>query len=267
MRENIDCNELYKTESLINLKSLLAGKFKEKVSNERLEDIKNVIKYLDVEAEKLYFWNSSLSELNNYYYIDEENFHYIKLAESINVMKHFDTKKILDTIIKKQNDYIKNKEYDNLFMLIERKYRIEAFLRLFELYEYEEISISNKDLYEIFADVYTDSESGFSNFSKEDVELLLSMNPADYKSKIKTDDKGYVTIFRGESGELTEHEVYSWTLSKEVANWFANRYDDTEGYTLKGKVKIDNIRAYFTDRNEEEVIVFSEDIEDVMICN
>jgi hypothetical protein len=46
----------------------------------------------------------------------------------------------------------------------------------------------------------------------------------------------------------------SWTLDKNQAKWFANRFEK-DGVVLEKRISKKNIVAYFNGRNEEEVIV------------
>jgi hypothetical protein len=71
-----------------------------------------------------------------------------------------------------------------------------------------------------------------------------------------------VTIYRGMTEEEKESGDYSisWTLKKEVAKFFATKYN--RNYSERGKKKTivklrvpkTNLVAYFNDRKEEEVI-------------
>jgi len=56
----------------------------------------------------------------------------------------------------------------------------------------------------------------------------------------------------------------SWTLNRERALWFATRFDNG-GFLVSGLVAKEDIRAYLTDRNEAEVIVYPERVRDIEI--
>lgn len=49
-------------------------------------------------------------------------------------------------------------------------------------------------------------------------------------------------------------KALSWTLNREVAEWFAHRFGQN-GTVYEAQVKKENIYAVFLGRNEEEVIV------------
>jgi hypothetical protein len=69
-------------------------------------------------------------------------------------------------------------------------------------------------------------------------------------------------IFRGVHGEGLKSDDLgmSWTLDKKKAEWFASRYNNHhigkgKGKVLQGTIRKKNVFAYFTGRNENEVVV------------
>ena len=63
-----------------------------------------------------------------------------------------------------------------------------------------------------------------------------------------------VTIFRGVDNPEYEYG-FSWTLDKNIAIWFANRYEDRKPYVYECTVDKRDLICYFEIRNEKEVIV------------
>ncbi|MFD2729805.1 hypothetical protein [Enterococcus camelliae] len=64
-----------------------------------------------------------------------------------------------------------------------------------------------------------------------------------------------ITLYRGEASKSTPiQNSVSWTLDKNKANWFANRFDTVEKHLYSTEVKIDDILAYI-DSSEKEVLV------------
>ena len=59
---------------------------------------------------------------------------------------------------------------------------------------------------------------------------------------------------------MTREEGNSYTLSKEKAIWFANRFGKGKGYVNKYKIHIKHILAFITDRNEAEIVALPEDV-------
>lgn len=270
MRKDKDWIKLFEEEKLIRSDVLLRGQ-KEfdftSVDIPKKEEMKAIIEYLEVEPKNLYYFYCDY--LPCFYYINEKGFNYIKLITTrLKEMKLIKAKRVIDSIVTKQANSLKDGDYSGIFDFIEREYRIEAFIQLLDLYEHSKVEIGSGELFDVFTDAYMSSESGFNEFSREDMSLIMSLNTDNsYKNNINADDNGYVTIYRGE-GELSTplDKAYSWTLDKEKAEWFANRFDpEGIGIIYQAKVNIGNINAYFKSRDEEEVIIFPEDVVDVQI--
>ncbi|MCZ8254664.1 MAG: hypothetical protein O9327_03130, partial [Polaromonas sp.] len=65
-------------------------------------------------------------------------------------------------------------------------------------------------------------------------------------------------VFHGE--EHPNRIGMSWTLDHDVAKWFAKRFQ-ARGRVYKGRVRRADVIAYFTQRNEEEILVPGELVE------
>ena len=114
--------------------------------------------------------------------------------------------------------------------------------------------------YEAFLDVYTRSEYNFNKLTIEILELLKNLRPKSVIEELSTyaDNKGYLTIYRGECTKSTPlKKALSWTLDKECAKWFAKRFllESEIGYVHKAKVNINNVIGFTQARDESEVIV------------
>ena len=81
------------------------------------------------------------------------------------------------------------------------------------------------------------------------------------KLKNQMDSEGYITIYRGFS-DKTRNEGNSYTLSKDVAIWFAKRFskESEASHVNKYKIHIYDVLAFITDRNEAEIIAMPEDV-------
>ncbi|MBD5589371.1 hypothetical protein [Clostridium botulinum] len=144
---------------------------------------------------------------------------------------------------------IENKEYIRLFCLIDKPYRLLFYEELFN-------DIPDEQKYKVFKNIYTSSEYGFNNLSREFLEEIFEYNEVD-KNWFNED---VVAIYRGEGSLSTSYnEAYSWTIDTDVAIWFAKRFNDN-GKVYKGYIKQDHILDYLADRNEKEVLVFPEDV-------
>lgn len=61
-----------------------------------------------------------------------------------------------------------------------------------------------------------------------------------------------ITVYRGVSKKQKEDGM-SWTTSKKKAEWFSQRYGD--GYVIMGKANKKDVFAYFTRRDEKEIVI------------
>ena len=61
-----------------------------------------------------------------------------------------------------------------------------------------------------------------------------------------------ITVYRGVSKKQKEDGM-SWTTSKKKAEWFSKRYGN--GYVIMGNANKKDVLAYFTRRNEKEIVI------------
>lgn len=66
-----------------------------------------------------------------------------------------------------------------------------------------------------------------------------------------------IAVYRGVTGynKSSLPDAMSYTDDIKVAEWFANRYNQSDGEVIKKKIDTDCILAYFTGRNESEVVI------------
>lgn len=115
-------------------------------------------------------------------------------------------------------------------------------------------------LYELFFTSYVHSDYGFSGFSQETLSAILKSKTADDKAKTNEalkDLPDVFTIYRGgNTASVPYDKAYSWTLDKNIANFFACRRGSGEGYIVEAQVsKEDVIDAFLDDRCEAEIFV------------
>ena len=106
-----------------------------------------------------------------------------------------------------------------------------------------------EDSFNVFDEMYIEFLEETATEEAEDIQELLA----------KVGDKDTLTIYRGETEHSTPYEqALSWTLDKEKADWFANRFESERPITYKAKVKTDYILAYDNGREEQEILVHSD---------
>lgn len=149
--------------------------------------------------------------------------------------------------------YLK-KDVDAYLMLIERPYRIPEFIAWCLD---ERNKMSKKKYWEVIRWLWTDTENVYEHFN-EWLALLLDFDTKEVKKMMSKEDKKTFDslpddfmVYRG-----GEHEHMSWTLSKEKAEWFRDRYKGLRDCKLfEKRIKKDEVLAYINARNEEEIIL------------
>ena len=147
---------------------------------------------------------------------------------------------------------------DRLFIKMVKPYII-SFINIY--YNY-----LNEDKLEAIRNIYPNLEYGFRYISKEIISEIFSLSP-ESKEFLKqyVDEDGYLVIYRGQGSKSSSiEEAYSWSLSKEVAVWFANRFDLDSNLksVYKAKIHIDCVKDFYNSK-EQEVIAHFDDLIDV----
>lgn len=127
-------------------------------------------------------------------------------------------------------------------------------------------NIPNKEVvYDLFKDCLSSNESNdlynklmYPKLIKE----IMKHNQKDTTENQELigllDAEGYLTIYHGHvTKSLKNHN--SWTIKKEVAEYFGNRnalFNQKKEYCVVcGRVKLKDVITYITDRNEFEIVV------------
>lgn len=142
-----------------------------------------------------------------------------------------------------------------IYMMVTKAYAL-GFLK------FARNSLSEKDFAGILADAWirTEAPNNDPNLSKRDLLSLfkatdpaLLMDEEDYQQFQNLDD--IVTVYRGVTS-INAHSVkaLSWTLDRDTAEWFAHRFGES-GVVYEAQIQKNHIYAYFSGRNETEVIV------------
>ena len=88
-------------------------------------------------------------------------------------------------------------------------------------------------------------------FKKADPQVL--MDEDEYKQFQALEDT--LVVYRGATSyNANRVKALSWTLDREKAEWFAHRFDE-DGAVYEAKIDKAHVYAFFSSRNESEVIV------------
>lgn len=140
-------------------------------------------------------------------------------------------------------------------LLVTKPYRL-GYLKLAAPYLCEQ----DAALFLSYAWISTESPNDDPNLSKRS--LLAMFRSIDPQMLMDEEERGLfqslddvVTVYRGVTSYNAQNvKALSWTLNREVAEWFAHRFGQN-GTVYEAQVKKENIYAVFLGRNEEEVIV------------
>lgn len=143
----------------------------------------------------------------------------------------------------------------DLFMMITKPYKL-GFLKYAEPY----LSEQDTALFLSQAWIITEAPNSDPNLTKR--ELLALFRSVDPQKLMDEEEYGVfrglddvVTVYRGVTSHNAKNvKALSWTLNRDTAEWFANRFGE-QGTVYEAQIPKEHICAVFLGRNEAEVIV------------
>lgn len=180
-------------------------------------------------------------------------------TEDMKFVDIFESKENLDMIKKRiRKDIMRANSLSYIFMLLNKSYRLLYLDIIFHALPPTERS---KWLSEIWVesenpnmDVNVSLEESVSLFRDDDIllDVLMEEEELEYYNSLPDEFEVYrgVAVGRIDGG-------LSWTDKKEVAEWFAHRFDteNEKGYVRKMKIKKEDVLAYFNRRGEDELVI------------
>ena len=143
----------------------------------------------------------------------------------------------------------------HIYMMTNKPYGL-TFLK------YTSPFLSKEEFSKILSDAWARSENPNSdpNFTQKELVSMFKqadptilMDQAERKRLAELEDT--VTVYRGVTSLNADNiRAMSWTLDKEVAEWFAHRYKE-DGTVYEAEINKKYILALFMERNESEVVV------------
>lgn len=132
--------------------------------------------------------------------------------------------------------------------------------------EYFKLLVNKKgsnipNLYELFIDFYQMSDYGFGLLDKETIStIFLTKSDEDIAKTNKQLEHlpSVITVYRGCNSLSTQWDkAYSWTLDKNVANFFATKNGTDNSYIATATIKKEDvIECLCEDNSEKEIILF-----------
>lgn len=263
---NNDLSMIFKElHGALDLKSLVPLKKLELVPKEQWEEL---VDYLGVDESDLYQNPSAV--LNPFCYVKDAvytdlyslNAKHLKLmydkAQWV-TMENEKPKSFIQVMNERMGGLISRNEWEGVFSLMDKKLLIPRFIEYFD-----RVPVSQR--YEIFVQLYVRSEYGFEKFSDEFLkkvfaERFLSTEWEErmsiLKRKVKkqyTEDDHTFIVYHGHNSEHNPKDEYSWTLKKNVAKFFANRFG-TEGTISEKRISLKDVVDFFVSRGEDEIIL------------
>ena len=122
--------------------------------------------------------------------------------------------------------------------------------------------LSREDMSQILASAWTRSEAPHQDVNVTVNQLLRMFKQADPTCLMEQDEyiqfktlDDTVTVYRGVTPNNAKSvKALSWSLNQETAEWFAHRFGEN-GTVYEAQIDKKHIYAYFSGRNESEVIV------------
>lgn len=172
-------------------------------------------------------------------------------VELVDLRKPEDLAKMQERVIETINSVEKYSQ----FLVIVRTPFLPAF------FKYTHRFLGLDDYSEALADIWTLVEFPNVDVNVSQNEFIRFFQMARKDKLMDTEEfKVYrslpqeITVYRG-TGRGARHLLgLSWTLDYEKAKWFATRWNK-KGVIYKGKIRKENVLAYFSRRNESEVVI------------
>lgn len=120
--------------------------------------------------------------------------------------------------------------------------------------------LTKRERSEIMHEVWISVENINNNVNVSQMEILKMLRKCNLKYLMGSENyevyenlPDTFTVYRGLQ-ENAQEDGLSWTLSKDVAEWFASRFENN-GEIIEKTVHKTEVIAYFNDREEEEIIL------------
>lgn len=159
----------------------------------------------------------------------------------------------LVSAIKDQEAEVANGSFVASLLALQDSMRIEYFNMLIDKGK----PVNN--LYELFINMFSLGDYGFAAMSDEAFNETIASKTGAQKKKTESALSGMpdvLTIYRGQTKVGTPVEkAHSWTLDRNVANFFATRRGKDKAQIITATVNKKDVIEYISDRGEKEILV------------
>ena len=215
-------------------------------SMENFEACKEKLESIGGSIENVYVTDAAL---NNIYYIEKENGVYLELFPfCVEYMDMMQLDQRIPVVRQSQREYLDKYKYSMFYTMIPECMRVYDF-------QHRYLTIPEDKVTEVWLTVYTRIDYGFSAWDKDVIKYVINHAPSHNK-------KGNYTIYRGEGTTSTPiQDSFSWTTDINTALFFAAMWEGKRVW--KANVKAENIVFFIDKKNEHEVIIAPDDIENL----
>ena len=170
----------------------------------------------------------------------------------LGMMPNLDYNKQLIRKQERLKGFENDKNFESYLFLIEKPFRVTSFS---ELVKQNKIKRLSKKYWKILSFLWTDSENIFQNKElwddllkdKTNSHFFMSKKDLNFFNSLENEFMVYRGYTHWENG-------YSYSLDKERAVWFANRFGQN-GKVKEMLVKKEDVFAYTNSREENEIII------------
>lgn len=156
------------------------------------------------------------------------------------------------------------RKWNTVIYLHERPWRLDAFLGIAD-------QLSDDEYWNLLGDIWTDTENLWQNYDEWHEALMAERGARE--QIMAPEERAFLdaqpdefTIYRGyhTEGDSGPLRGYSWTLSREKAEWFGKRRAaDMTPMLATATIRRDDVIAYFNERGEDEIVVLPEHLRDI----
>lgn len=155
----------------------------------------------------------------------------------------------------KVEEAVAAKKWSTAIFLHERPYRLDALAKYAR-------QMDDKSYWDMVGNAWTDSENIWQNLSRwrdlweakrPDKDLVMTEDERDVLASLPDT----IPVYRGVHGQGAKKRVHngmSWTIDRDKAVWFAERWKKPNPMVLEGRVKKKDVHAYFAGRGETEIV-------------
>lgn len=200
------------------------------------------------------FFTSGITALRN----DDGSMRMVNITENKNDLA--EARRAMEELIMEQ------KNAASVFSLVRDSFQLAFF-------KHVSAFLSDKDYGELLAHAWTTDENANNNVNVSPAETIRMFKKAKSQYLMTDEERTYLAnlpeefaVYRG-ANMLEPPDGFSWSTERRVGEWFAKRFDSQEPFLYKATAAKKDVLAYFSSRDEYEVVVDWRKLKDVEKIN